>query len=281
MVQARGNIKRSALEPAGKDTSGINMTPARILLLLSFVASLILLLAVGLGGARADDGAPSSPPKLVAKSVKPLTDKNNMVLKGAPLVVPVYPRGMLDKHKSKAEDFQFGSDLQDSYIIMQDGSVLSVADWILGGLKKNQVGAGMTDYESRLFLGQVARAMAGLDENMVHQDLLYKRPEIAFASAPPPGIAMQTLQSVVGLVVNMILPGTPEGWHPAKTGGAFSPLMKSGGNAAIQFENQFQGAMMWSVQDIRDAGIYRTMLDEQKAKLAKEAENAAAKSGGG
>ena len=181
-----------------------------------------------------------------------------------PLIVPVFPRQL------KKQEKPVSTDLRDSYIILEDGSALSVADWILGSLTKNNTGVGMSDYENRLFLGQVARAMVGMNENLVHHSFVHVRPTTSFLPPAPPGKAMQALQGFVGLVGGVIFAGTPEGWHPAKTGGAFSPLQRSGGDAAILFEGQFSGAMLHSVEDIRDAGIYQIMVDEQKAKLVRE-----------
>ena len=191
---------------------------------------------------------------------------NSVLLPKGPLVVPVFPRG-----RKKIEDLPVSTDLRDSYVLLEDGSALSVADWILGSLDKDKSGAAMSDYENRLFLGQVARAMVGMDEKLVNHSYVYTRPTVSFNPPPPPGPAMQALQGVVSLIGGAVFSGTPEGWHPAKTGGGFSPLQHSGGDAAILFEGQFSGAMLHSVQDIRDAGVYQIMLEEQKAKLKKKA----------
>ena len=234
-------------------------------------ASLLLLLLAGFGGVAAQESVEDAPqPEATSvqkdgqRSVKDPEVPNVLSGLNGPLVVPVFPRGFKNK------DLPASTDLRDSYIMMEDGSALSVADWILGGLTKNDTGAGMSDYQNRLFLGQVARAMVGMDEKLVNHSFIYTRPTVSFRPPPKPGQAMQTLQTIVGAVAGVILPGTPEGWHPAKTGGAFSQLQQSGGDAAILFEGQFSGAMLHSVQDIRDTGVYQIMLDEQKAKLAAE-----------
>ena len=95
---------------------------------------------------------------------------------GQPLVVPVFPRGSKLPEGAAA--------LKDSYIVMDDGSVVSMADWVLGALNKN-IGADMGDYNTRLFLGQVARAMAGLDEGMVDRRPV-PRPTAVTPKALPP-----------------------------------------------------------------------------------------------
>jgi hypothetical protein len=180
--------------------------------------------------------------------------------KGA-LVVPVYPRKSLRPNKTiKIED------LQDSYIVLKDGSALSMADWILGGLNKDTMGAGMSDYENRLFLGQVARAMVGADEDMVHASLVNVRPTVRYKVAPPPKGFEGAARSFASLIVGTILPGTPAGYDPAKAGGAFAPRVKSGGDAATLFENQFHNAMMHSVDDLRNSGINQDILEKARAK---------------
>ena len=79
----------------------------------------------------------------------------------AQLVIPVRPLG-------DAEQALVNRDiLQDSYITLQDGAVLSLREWILGNLNKSDVGVGMDDVQTRLFLGQVARAMTGDTRPMV------------------------------------------------------------------------------------------------------------------
>ena len=185
--------------------------------------------------------------------------------KAPPLVVPVYPK--LDKDgKPERRPLPSGADLRDSYIVMEDGSVLSVADWLLGSLEKNEAGADMSDYQTRLFLGQVARALAGEGESLTQgRTVTGTGDEVGFN--PPPDIepVLQAARALVGVV----MPGTPVDWHPAKSGGAFSPLVATGGNAAILFEGQFYGAMIYSVQDMRDAGTYRAMLERAKKAMGK------------
>ena len=226
---------------------------ARLLVILSFGLSLAVLIAVGLTADDSDDAETDRDASLSGRAVPP-----NPKL-GSPLVVPVYPRG------TKTKGSPISTDLRDSYIILKDGSALSMADWILGSLKKDASGIAMTDYENRLFLGQVARAAVGLDEDLVHHSYVHVAPTVTFRAPPPPGAAVQTLQAVLGV----FLPGTSEGWHPAKTGGAFSPVMKSGGGGAILFEGQFHDALMQTASEFKELGTMRIMLRE--AEKAQEA----------
>jgi len=78
-----------------------------------------------------------------------------------PLVVPVHPRG------SEANP---PADITDTYIVLEDGAVVSMADWVLAPLRRSATGAGMSDYDNRFFLGQVARALAGQDQKLVTRE---------------------------------------------------------------------------------------------------------------
>lgn len=235
----------------GRTESGGLSAPSinRLLAILSTVSLAISLLLLVAAGASAQESADDESGR-----------DSEETATTAPLVVPVYPRG------TKTEDAPIGTDLQDSYIIMKDGSALSVADWILGSLKKDSAGADMSDYESRLFLGQVARAMVGMDETLVRQNYVYLAPTVGYRPPPPPKGAMRALQAVTGLITSALLPGTPSDWHPAKSGGAFSPMMKSGGDAAILFEEQFHNALMQTAGDFKEQGTMRIMLEEAQRK---------------
>jgi len=260
---------RSSNENSGRDRGRAANPVVGIAILVGFIVSLLFLIAAGFAGAEAQQPAPK--PEGDDQADKQPAETEPAVIApynfGGPLVVPVFPRGSL------APDAPVSTDMRDSYILLEDGSVLSVADWILGSLNKDRAGVGMTDYENRLFLGQVARAMVGMDEKLVNHSYIYTRPTVTYKAPPPPGGAMQVLQGVVGLIGGAIFSGTPEGWHPAKSGGAFSPLQRSGGDAAILFEGQFSGAMLLSVEDIRDAGIYQIMLDDARKEAADDSKD--------
>ncbi len=51
------------------------------------------------------------------------------------LTVPVFPR----KEREETPVYKSG-DLRDSYIQLENGSVISMADWILGSLNKDKAG---------------------------------------------------------------------------------------------------------------------------------------------
>jgi len=245
----------SSALPGADDRQPRTSNRAHIIVLLSFLVSLILIIASGLAAQETE----RAPKEKVHQSEDDSGDMNNHLLQNSdsgPLVVPVYPRGY------KTEDAPISTDLRDNYIILEDGSALSVADWILGGLNKGDVGIGMTDYQNRLFLGQVARAAVGMDEDLVRHSYVNIRPTVTFRPPPKPGMAMQTLGAVAGLIQNAIFSGTPTGWHPAKTGGAFSPLVKTGGDAAHLFELQFHEAIMHTAGDLRESGTMQIMIKE-------------------
>ncbi|WP_308911805.1 hypothetical protein [Pseudokordiimonas caeni] len=104
----------------------------------------------GLGRVLADDAADNPP------------DEG-----AAPLVVPVYPRGAERPQAPASPDGMPTLGIEDTYIVLEDGAVVSMADWVLAAIRRGTPGAGMSDYENRFFLGQVARAMVGEDQKMV------------------------------------------------------------------------------------------------------------------
>jgi hypothetical protein len=185
------------------------------------------------------------------------------------LYVPVYP-GMKRKEASVQPDAPLMQSLGNSYILLEDGSALSMADWILAGLDRNQVGADMSDYESRLFLGQVARAMVGESEDLTHQSLVYTAPTVRYQTPPPPKGMEALWKNAVGLVASVILPGTPEGWSPTNTGGGFSPVMTTGDGAAILFQGQFYEAIMHTAGDFKEQGTYQSMLKAAGRNLSEQ-----------
>ena len=81
------------------------------------------------------------------------------------LRVPVHPKRVIGDVRAKPSG-DLRLDLQGSYILLEGGGVVSMADWVLGGINKNRFGVGSSDYEARLFLGNVGRAMLGIDEKM-------------------------------------------------------------------------------------------------------------------
>ncbi|MFC3053194.1 hypothetical protein [Kordiimonas pumila] len=223
----------------------------RLLTIASFIISLLLLL-LSLFSIR------------VAAENREASISDNTVFdsreQGGPiLVVPVFP-------KAQARDKTLEAvDLRDSYIILEDGATLSMADWILGGLKKDTNGAAMSDYESRLFLGQVARAMAGMSESLVSTSLIYSKPTVSFTPTQNKPIALQGFE---GLVRMLLLPGTAKNWTPATTGGAFADSMKTGDTGPVLFESQLFQAMNQTVADFKEAGAIQAMIEAQERSKA-------------
>jgi hypothetical protein len=177
------------------------------------------------------------------------------------LVVPVYPRF---KQPEGAVDI---TALKDSYIIMDDGSVLSVADWLLGSLNKSEVGAGMSDYQNRLFLGQVARAAVGLDETLVHTSFRDAGPLRPFR---PKGLSAP--MAATHGILSMVIPGLAPKWSPAVTG---KPTLMSieqvdyGVGGAILFGEQFSRALFETTEDFIYQGQMLNMLKEYQDKAPK------------
>jgi len=227
-------------------------------MIVALVASVVILLAALIGAAHAQDESADQGDSEKAGATRPAG------LTGDALVVPVFPR--LGDKKDPSDDSErklpAGVDLRDSYIIMEDGSVLSAADWIKGSLLKNQAGVGMSDYQNRLFLGQVARAMAGLDENQVNHSVVSVGPPVPFE----PKTLSEPMQMIHG-VFRMFVPGR-DGyeWSPATSGGSFDRRLATAGDAAFQFEGQFSGAVQQTAAEFQEYGTMVNMLKAYKKK---------------
>lgn len=214
----------------------------RIGLVALLVSVLILLMAFSEGG-RAEEASA----KVAGSS--------------SPLVIPIFPRQSEKDPSDDSEHKQLpaGADLRDSYVILEDGSVLSVADWVLGGLNKNDLGAGMSDYQNRLFLGQVARAMVGEDESLVNRSVVDVGPLMPYQAPPPIAEPLQFTQAILTL----IMPGRDRSWSPATSGGGFDRRMATEGGAAVLFEEQFQQTLDQTAADFQKIGMMLNMLDDQ------------------
>ncbi len=249
-----------------KEERGMSGTPAKnggrrrrlAVMIVALAASVAILLAALMGGAHAQDTEPEPNHSDEAPPVLPRS------MSGGGLVIPVFPR--LEEKKDPSDDSEpklpAGADLRDSYIILKDGSVLSAADWIKGGLIKNQTGVGMSDYQNRLFLGQVARAMAGVDENQVNHSVVTVGPLRPYE----PAMISEPMQMVHG-IFRMFVPGSNGyEWNPATSGGGFDRRRATAGDAAVQFEGQFSAAVSQTAADFQEIGTMMNMLSDYKKK---------------
>ena len=169
-----------------------------------------------------------------------------------PLNVPVYP-GF--KKENRPVDIE---SLRDSYIVLEDGAVLSLADWVLGSLKKSDVGVGMSDYQNRLFLGQVARAAVGMK-----QDLVYRSGEDAGPLRPfVPHTPSKPLQVAQG-VLSFVIPALDPDWSPRITGKPNIGIDPDIGRYnAILFDEQFNESLNQTREQFSYQGRLATMLEE-------------------
>lgn len=185
-----------------------------------------------------------------------------------PLVIPIFPRLRKDpSDDSDEKKLPEGADLRDSYIVMEDGSVLSMADWIKGALTKNDVGAGMSDYDTRLFLGQVARAIAGQNESQVTADVASVGPVRPFT---PGGTPKSKAEEALAGLVGFFLVQMPDGYSAATSGGGFNRRMATEGGAAVLFEEQFLSALQQSAEEFQEAGAMQNMLESYKKKTGQQ-----------
>ncbi len=171
-----------------------------------------------------------------------------------PLNVPVFPRF---NPKAKPVDIE---SLRDSYIVLEDGAVLSLADWVLGSLDKSDIGIGMSDYQNRLFLGQVARAAVGMQ-----QDLVYRSFEDAGPLRPyVPHSPSKPLQVAQGLLSNFI-PALSPNWSPRVSDKPTLGIDRDRGQYnSIHFDGQFADSLNQTRERFTYPARLATMLEEFK-----------------
>ncbi|WP_417451971.1 hypothetical protein [Kordiimonas sp.] len=229
---------------------------SRYFVIASFILSVMIVSALAIQSVHAAEGD--------SEETRSQTDKRKAGQSHpeGPLVVPIYPhfREQDDKERKLPE----GADFRDSYIVLEDGSVISVADWILGSLTKNQTGAGMSDYQNRLFLGQVARSMVGMDEELVNKSLLHSGAPVPFIEGNPLPVPLEILKGLK----NMLFPQMPKNWSPATSGGGFSRNAWQEGHAAVLFERQMSDAMSLNAGELWESGSMQNMLRDYKAHMA-------------
>jgi hypothetical protein len=195
-----------------------------------------------------------------------------------PLNVPVYPRGtQSSKPLSTIED------LHDQYILLNDGSVISMADWILGSLRKSDLNREMSDFDRRLFLGEVARNM--LREGRVigvqpgvpikpapQDDEKYREPK---SGQPSSGFGFFTDRTPyllkpppAPLIDNGILNGPPIGLFN-DVSGTSEPAEINGGKIRL-LPDEFETFFDFHRKEWQEHGTYLNMLERHKKKLAKQ-----------
>ncbi|UTW57846.1 hypothetical protein KFE96_13565 [Kordiimonas sp. SCSIO 12603] len=197
---------------------------------------------------------------------KPSKHTEQSHIPGTPLQVPVVPKAIMRKPEEIKNEKEFFKALGNNYILMEDGSVLSAADWMLGALRKDRSGHLMDDYERRLFLGQAARAALGLDETLVHNSLTDSGPLVSYDARPTISKPTQILEGIYRYFV----PGRNKNYRPEVSGGAFHPLAKTGGTGPYLFEKQFNESIMWTAQEFKDHGTFQIMLRDAQKKLEKQ-----------
>lgn len=185
---------------------------------------------------------------------------------GTPLQVPVVPKALMKKPEEIKGEKEFFKALGNSYILLEDGSVLSASDWILGSMRKDSSGILMDDYERRLFLGQVARAAVGIDETLVHNSITDSGPLVRYDARPTISKPMQVIEGLYRFFV----PGRDKNYRPEISGGAFHPTMKTGGTGPFLFERQFNESIMWTAEEFKDHGTFLNMLEDAQKKLEKK-----------
>lgn len=169
-----------------------------------------------------------------------------------PLNVPVYPRF---KPENQPVDIE---GLRDSYIVLEDGAVLSLADWVLGSLNKSETGMGMSDYQNRLFLGQVARAAVGMKQDLIYRSYQDAGPLRIFVPHRP----ARSLQLAQGFLSNFI-PALAPNWSPQVSGKPdLTDRADHGRSASILFERQFSNSLFHTTEQFSYQQRLETMLED-------------------
>lgn len=181
------------------------------------------------------------------------------------LTVPVYPRFKPKQTPATIDN------LKDTYIVLDDGSVLSLADWVLGSVTKSSTGAGMTDYQNRLFLGQAARAAVGLDGNLIYRSFQDAGTAIPFTAHRPPE-AVQAIQGVLSAVIPGLAPssrGYDKGfqWAPvapmrASQVGYANHVNQRSSGGAILFDDQFFSALQQTRGEFMEQGRIMDIVEK-------------------
>ncbi|WP_262696173.1 hypothetical protein [Kordiimonas aquimaris] len=188
------------------------------------------------------------------------------------LTIPVYPRFKLKQLPATIDN------LKDTYIVLDDGSVLSLADWVLGSVTKSNTGAGMTDYQNRLFLGQAARAAVGLSGDLIYRSFQDAGTAIPFTAHRPPE-AWQAVQGILSTVIPGLAPssrGYDKGfqWAPvapvraSQVGYANNVEQRSSGGA-ILFDDQFFSALQQTRGEFMERGRIMDIVERFERDAAK------------
>lgn len=194
-----------------------------------------------------------------------------------PLVVPVYPR-----FKPKDDPASIES-LRDTYIVLDDGSVLSLADWVLGSLNKTDTNSIMSDFQNRLFLGQVARGVAGLDQNLIYRSFKDSGPSIPYTEQPLSDAAALSKGLIQQLVPGLFPDGKPIPGQINELGIGLVPLasprasrfgfanhyqVRSSGGS-ILFDDQFFAALEQTRGEFLERGRIMKIVEDYERAAAK------------
>lgn len=191
---------------------------------------------------------------VVAADERPITAATSSQVR-----IPVFPSAP----KEKAEGVE---EMLESYIMLEDGSVLTFGDWIVGALNKDKAGHLMSDYDRRLFLGEMARAGVG-----VYGPLVDRTPGAYAAARRAFTIAPETTGQLVKRYARPLLCAfgcTPDTSLPlGMVSRTFMATTASGGEGPTalfrsQFDDWFAESLAISAADYRDLGVLRQQMKD-------------------
>ncbi len=146
--------------------------------------------------------------------------------------------------------------LEGSYIFLDDGAVLSLADWIIGGLSKNNIKAGASDYDMRLFLGKPALSMLKQSTNKHFQNAASQSSFLNFNTHKWNTSTYRLPSSEASKVFNI------------NTHGIYATIDPTGSSSGYEItllEDPYLTAFSRAVDDFKEYGIYQKMIRDYKA----------------
>jgi hypothetical protein len=234
------------------------------------VTAALVLLGVTYAPAWAQEDAPETgADKQKSTSANPQGSSQKL------LNVPVYPRGSQSSKPLSDID-----DLHDQYILLNDGSVISMADWVLGALRKSDLNREMSDLDRRLFMGEVARNM--IREGRIlgvrpavpikpeaEDEEKYQEPE---AGQPSSGFGLFSDKTAYllkpppsPLIDNGVLNGPPIGLFN-DVSGTSDPAEINGGKIRL-LPDEFETFLDFHRHEWQEQGTYLNMLEKYKKTL--------------
>ena len=203
---------------------------------------------------------------------KQLQSAEKAVEKKAPLTVRIRPLDRLQTEPLTPEQ------LRDAPVILEDGTIISFGDWVLGALRRGDVDSTSSDLDQKLFLGKVARAIAGAEAPLnegqpiqVGENLPGAIPETFVPNDLSDGVA--ALQTVVCLVLCYQAEETSgpyDATPSASKSVSKSSMIGGAGTDSPLFQNQVARDLSWSYGDWKRRQFIREAVKQALKEVAED-----------